>query len=218
MQGFQHDSSRVWLETSQTIPSGSYTGLTVEIDGRPFTGTLQAMNESNYLFLVLWGYDITTATNGTVITLKAGTGVNENGNITITKDFVMYAEDGNFTTQEPITYTNFKVTGLQSYLGLNAGKTAWNGYFTVDTDLPGTAWTERFPITIDVDGVEATVEAMKGNNSKELHFTVPVETLPIDTDLTVTIKAGSYACKDSNVRLGYTIASDFTFYASKHGW
>lgn len=216
-QGFQDDSSRVWLETSQTIPSGEYTGLTVEIGGTPFTGTLQAMNDSNYLFLILWGYNIKTAKDGTVITLKAGTGVNENGNITITEDFVMYAEDGNFTTQEPITYTNFNVTGLTSDLGLNAEETAWNGYFTVDTDLPGEAWEQRFPLTIDVNGVETTVEAMKGNKG-ELHFTIPVSTLPIDTDRTVTIKAGSYACKDSDVRLGYMIASDFTFYASKHGW
>lgn len=216
-QGFQDNSSRVWLETSQTIPSGNYTGLTVEIDGTPFTGLLEAMNDNNYLFLILWGYNITTAKDGTVITLKAGTGVNENGNITITEDFVMYAENGKFTTQEPITYTNFNVTGLTSDLGFDAVRSVWNGYFTVDADLPGTAWTDRFPITIDVDGVKTTVEAMKGNRG-ELHFTIPVATLPVDTDRTVTIKTGSYACKDSSVRLGYTIASDFTFYASKHGW
>ena len=225
--GFSGENWHIYLLPSSTLPgtndSTHFTGLQMKVgEGEAFDITFNPTGyyNSSAFFSVPADKMPENLADGTKITILAGKADSDDGSegINLTSDFVFYAKDGRLTTEEPVTYTDFQVTGLQSYLGLNAEKTAWNGYFTVDTDLPGTAWIERFPLTIDVDGVEATVEAMMGNNSKELYFTVPVETLPIDTDLTVTIKADSYACKDSNVRLGYTIASDFTFYASKHGW
>ena len=230
--GFAGDVTRfsggnwnIYLLPFSTLPgtndSTHFTGLQMKVgEGEAFDITFNPTGYWNSAYFAVPADKMPeNLADGTKITILAGKADSDDGSegINLTSDFVFYAKDGGLTTQEPITYTDFQVTGLTSDLGLNADKTAWNGYFTVDANLPGTAWIDRFPLTIDVGGVEATVEAMKGN-SNELYFTVPVETLPIDTDRTVTIKAGSYACKDNNVRLGYTIASDFTFYASKHGW
>ena len=164
-----------------------------------------------------------TFTKNTKIVIKAGKAISNDGSegIELTEDFIMYAlgNGEGFTTEEPTTYTTFNVTGFVNY-GPNCGYhgSKWNLNLTTDSELPGTAWEEAFPVTVAVDGTEITIAAKQGNDSRQLYMSIPGSTLTNGADATVVIKAGEYDCTDSNKKIGYKIATDFTFYSSKHGW
>ena len=229
--GYSDDSSfwNVYLHPTIEVPgtawSTSFTGLQVQVgDGDPFDVAVQKTNHEGTTYFTIGSDKLPKAVEkGTKVIVKAGKADPNEGTegIELTEDFVMYAlgNGEGFTTEEPTTYTTFNVTGFVNY-GPNCGYdgSKWNLYLTTDSELPGTAWEEAFPVTVAVDGTEITIAAKQGNDSRQLYMSIPGSTLTNGADATVVIKAGEYDCTDSNKKIGYKIATDFTFYSSKHGW
>lgn len=160
---------------------------------------------------------------GTKVTLKKGKMWTPDGKsgIELTEDFVMYAKGNGegFTTTTPVTYTQMKIDAFRQYTKYNAESEIWQVYLKTNvSDLPGAKWDERYDITLQIGETNVTVEAMQADDPATMYFYISKDQLPADQDTTVVLKAGKYACKDTEVRLGYELTEDFTFYASKHGF
>lgn len=213
------------------IANQQFEGLRVQVgDADPVTVTCWNAGhdpwETGYgsLFFVLPETMISkNAEAGTKVTLKKGKMWTTDGKsgIELTEDFVMYAKGNGegFTTTAPVSYTQMKIEAFRKFTKYNAEQKIWQVYLKTDaSDLPGTEWEEKYDVTLQIGETNVTVEAMQADDPATMYFSIPRDTMPTDQDTTVVLKAGKYACKDTDVQLGYELTEDFTFYASKHGF
>lgn len=202
-----------------------FTGLKLKVgDGEEINiSVFKAGHMNSFFFMADENIIPKNVAKGTKITIKKGKAISSDKTlgIELTEDYVMYAL-GNaegFTTERPIDYTTFNVTAFKHYTKFNSTTNTWQFYVGTDANLPGTEWNEKVNIKVMVGNKEIEATAQKYSNSMQnvMFFEIPASDMPKDQDTTVTILKGQYACNDANINLGYNIASDFKFYASKHG-
>ena len=201
---------RFWLNTSAELPTGTYSGIQVEVNGIQYVSDLDVINDAGMLMVALWGMTEQEPANGTTVTFKAGTGTNENGNINITEDYVVEYRDGVWVEE------GFVVTPGAEMTITGIGQTAytighWRVWLNTSAQLPAGTYSG---MKVEVNGSEYVGDLEVLNDAGMLLVVLWGMTEPVMDDTTITLKAGTGVNPNGNI----TITRDCTLYANEYGW
>ena len=159
--------------------------------------------------------------DGTPLTIKAGKYKANDGShgIWIKADFTIYAKDGGFTTEEPVTYQDVLFTGFAGDATGFSGEN-WHIYLLPSSTLPGTNDSTHFTgLQMKVGEGEAfDITFNPTEYWDSAYFAVPADKMPknLADGTKITILAGKAESNDGSD--GINLTSDFVFYAKAGGF
>lgn len=213
----------IYINTTGTVPGTAWATVFKDVVIQTGETTISALvkNGANNRLNIFFNGTSELPTDdsiadGTPLTIKAGKYKANDGShgIWIKEDFTIYAKNGGFTTEKPVTYQDITFTGVNVNTQYVEAHNGWFLYLTPSTALPGANDSTQFSgLTMQVGENEPfaftfTKSSTAGTAWSLVSNTNLPQGLPEDTK--IVIKTGKAESNDESD--GINLTEDFVMY------